>query len=130
MPEKDDREVVTIAPSDVAKLNITDNDQARIANAQQVTPPPPDERTDREKEIDDRLQVLEGEISERRQEQKTLVGERDKLATERSARKKAAAMSPAERAALGIPEPPPTQTISGAGGIDSGETIGDVGASQ
>lgn len=128
MPEKDNRETRTIGVNDVARLNntdITDNDAARLAAADKVTPPPPDERTDREKEIDDRLTVLEDEITARRDEQKALVRERDEYATKRNAVKKMLSMSPAERKALGIPEP---QIVENAGAIASGEQIGDVGA--
>lgn len=122
--EKENRETMTITANDVARLDITANDQVRLANADKVTPTPPDERTDREKEIDDRLAVIEGDIAKLREEQKALVHERDEHATARAAQRKIAAMSPAERKAAGIPEP---QIVENAGGIASGEVIGNVG---
>jgi regulator of replication initiation timing len=74
----------------------------------------------REEEIDKELAELDAQRSAIKEQMMVLVRERDAITTEESAQKKALAMSPAERKALGIPEP---QVVSEAGGIQSEESV-------
>lgn len=71
-----------------------------------------------EAKINERLAAIEAKIEPLRQEAKALVRERDALQAQKTAAAKLAAMSDAEREALGIP-----QSLSGVGGVQSEESV-------
>lgn len=73
-------------------------------------------------QLEERASILRGEIEERKNELRGLVREIDNLTAAESARAKVAAMSEAERRALGLPEP----IVIQPDGIESKEEVSEV----
>lgn len=73
-------------------------------------------------EIDAQLAELGQQKDATREKMRELSELRTELVAEHTAKEKAARMSPAERKALGIPEP----TVVGAKGIESQEASGEA----